>query len=160
MNNYNSHFLFPSALYASKDPFQINTILGSCVAVCLYDPVLRYGGMCHYMLPLWNGDGLASPKYGNIAIEKLLDKMINFGSKKHNIKAKIFGGGEVIETKSPQFNIGQRNISLAKDILAETNIPIVSSSVGGKLGRKIIFFTDTGEVKQRFVQRQNTNYIK
>lgn len=160
MNNYNSHFLFPSALYASKDPFQINTILGSCVAVCLYDPVLRYGGMCHYMLPLWNGDGLASPKYGNIAIEKLLDKMINFGSKKHNIKAKIFGGGEVIETKNPQFNIGQRNISLAKDILAEANIPIVSSSVGGKLGRKIIFFTDTGEVKQRFVQRQNTNYIK
>lgn len=160
MNNYNSHFLYPSALYASKDPFQINTILGSCVAVCLYDPVLRYGGMCHYMLPLWNGDGLASPKYGNIAIEKLLDKMINFGSKKHNIKAKIFGGGEVIETKNPQFNIGQRNISLAKDILAEANIPIVSSSVGGKLGRKIIFFTDTGEVKQRFVQRQNTNYIK
>ncbi|HKL08416.1 MAG TPA: chemotaxis protein CheD [Bacteroidales bacterium] len=160
MNNYNSHFLFPSALYASKEPFQINTILGSCVAVCLYDPVLRYGGMCHYMLPLWNGDGLASPKYGNIAIEKLLDKMINFGSKKHNIKAKIFGGGEVIETKSPQFNIGQRNISLAKDMLAEANIPIVSSSVGGKLGRKIIFFTDSGEVKQRFVQRQNNNIIK
>ena len=160
MNNYNSHFLYPSALYASKDPFQINTILGSCVAVCLHDPVLKYGGMCHYMLPLWNGDGLASPKYGNIAIEKLLDKMINFGSKKHNIKAKIFGGGEVIETKSPQFNIGQRNISLAKDMLAEANIPIVSSSVGGKLGRKIIFFTDSGEVKQRFVQRQNNNIIK
>jgi len=160
MNNYNSHFLYPSALYASKDPFQINTILGSCVAVCLYDPVLKYGGMCHYMLPLWNGDGLASPKYGNIAIEKLLDKMINFGSKKHNIKAKVFGGGEVIETKSPQFNIGQRNISLAKDMLAEANIPIISSSIGGKLGRKIIFFTDTGEVKQRFVQRQNNNIIK
>ncbi|MEA2106499.1 MAG: chemotaxis protein CheD [Bacteroidota bacterium] len=160
MSNYQSHFLYPAALYASKEPFQINTILGSCVAVCLYDPVLNYGGMCHYMLPLWNGEGLASPKYGNIAIEKLVEKMINFGSNKYNIKAKIFGGGEVIETKNPHFNIGQRNITLAKDILAEEKIPIISSSVGGKLGRKIIFFTDTGEVKQRYVQKQNNNIQK
>ncbi|MFP4023226.1 MAG: chemotaxis protein CheD [Thiohalospira sp.] len=160
MNNYQSHFLYPAALYASKEPFQINTILGSCVAVCLYDPVLKYGGMCHYMLPLWNGDGLASPKYGNIAIEKLVEKMINFGSKKFNLKAKIFGGGEVIETENPKFNVGQRNIVFAKEMLAEENIPVVSSSVGGKLGRKIIFFTDTGEVKQRYVQKQNNNIKK
>ncbi|MEE4196753.1 MAG: chemotaxis protein CheD [Bacteroidales bacterium] len=160
MNNYSSHFLYPAALYASKEPYQINTILGSCVAVCLYDPVLKAGGMCHYMLPLWNGDGLASPKYGNIAIEKLIDKMLNFGSQKYNIKAKIFGGGEVIETQNPHFNIGQRNISLATDMLSEAKIPIISSSVGGKLGRKIIFFTHSGEVKQRYVQKQNNNNIK
>ncbi len=116
--------------------------------------------MCHYMLPLWNGDGLASPKYGNIAIEKLVEKMINFGSKKFNLKAKIFGGGEVIETENPKFNVGQRNIVFAKEMLAEENIPVVSSSVGGKLGRKIIFFTDTGEVKQRYVQKQNNNIKK
>lgn len=157
MDNYQSHFLYPAALYASREPFQINTILGSCVAVCLYDPVLKYGGMCHYMLPLWNGDGLASPKYGNIAIEKLMEKMINFGSKKYNLKAKIFGGGEVIDTTTPHFNIGHRNIILANDMLKEENIPVISSSVGGKLGRKIIFFTDSGEVKQRYVQRHSDN---
>jgi chemotaxis protein CheD len=160
MSNYQSHFLYPAALYASKEPFQINTILGSCVAVCLYDPVLKYGGMCHYMLPLWNGDGLASPKYGSIAIEKLVEKMVNFGSKKFNLKAKIFGGGEVIETENPKFNVGHRNIIFAKEMLAEENIPVISSSVGGKLGRKIIFFTDTGEVKQRYVQKQNNNIKK
>lgn len=160
MENYQSHFLYPAALYASKEPFQINTILGSCVAVCLYDPVLKYGGMCHYMLPLWNGDGLASPKYGSIAIEKLVEKMVNFGSKKFNLKAKIFGGGEVIETENPKFNVGHRNIIFAKEMLAEENIPVISSSVGGKLGRKIIFFTDTGEVKQRYVQKQNKNIKK
>jgi len=158
MDNLGSHFLYPAALYASKEPFQINTILGSCVAVCFYDRVLKYGGMCHYMLPYWNGEGLASPKYGNIAVEKLLEKMYTFGSKKFNLVAKVFGGGEVIDTKNSQFNIGERNIKLAWEVLEEQKIEIVSSSVGGKLGRKIIFYTHTGEVKQRYVQRTITNF--
>lgn len=150
----NSHFLYPSAIFASKEPYQINTILGSCVAVCFWDPTIRVGGMCHYMLPFWNGEGLASPKYGNIAIEKLLEKMYDMGAKKLNIVAKVFGGGDVLETKNPQFFIGQRNIKLANEMLEELKIKIVSSSVGGKLGRKIIFHTHTGEVKQRYVNRQ------
>ena len=154
MDNLNSHFLYPAALFASKEPYQINTILGSCIAVCFWDKILNYGGMCHFMLPYWNGEGLASPKYGNIAIERLLEKMYSFGSKKHNLIAKVFGGGEVIEAKSQQFHIGQRNIKLAFEMLNEEKINIVSQSVGGKLGRKIIFNTHTGEVKQRYVQRQ------
>jgi chemotaxis protein CheD len=157
MDNIKSHFLYPAALFASDEPHQINTILGSCVAVCFWDQTMGTGGMCHYMLPYWNGEGLASPKYGNIAIEKLLEKMYSFGSKKYNIVAKVFGGGEVIDTKSPQFHIGERNIKLAFDILKEENIKIVSQSVGGKLGRKIIFHTHSGEVKQRYVQRQIKN---
>jgi len=148
-----SHFLYPAALFASKEPYLINTILGSCVAVCLHDPKLKVGGMCHYMLPLWNGNGLASPKYGNIAIERLLDKLKSFGATNGSIKAKIFGGGEVIETTMPQFHIGKRNIELAREMLDDLKIPIVASSVGGKLGRKIIFNTETGEVKQRYVKK-------
>ena len=158
MDNPEIYFLYPAALFASQKPYQINTILGSCVAVCLWDPILKYGGMCHYMLPLWNGTGLASPKYGNIAIEKLLEKMISFGSNKVNIVSKIFGGGEVIDVKNQQFFIGERNIELAFKMIKDHNIPIISSSTGGKLGRKIIFFTHTGEVKQRFVQRQITTF--
>lgn len=158
MSNPNAHFLYPAALFASKEPFQINTILGSCVAVCIWDKKLKYGGMCHYMLPYWNGEGLASPKYGNIAIEKLLEKLYSFGCIKKNLVAKTFGGGEVIDFKSPQFQIGKRNIQLANEILDDENIPVVSSSLGGKYGRKIIFFTDTGDVKQKYVQRQVTNF--
>ncbi|MDP4207892.1 MAG: chemotaxis protein CheD [Bacteroidota bacterium] len=134
-------------------PFQINTILGSCIAVCLFDPVTRIGGINHFMLPLWNGQGLASPKYGNIAIEKLIDKMLSLGCQKNNLKAKIFGGGEVIETQIVKFNIGARNIEIARQILEEKKIPIISSSVGGKLGRKIEFLTATGEVRQKYVQK-------
>ncbi len=157
MDKLESHFLYPAALFASQKPFQINTILGSCVAVCFWDSILKTGGMCHYMLPYWNGEGLASPKYGNIAIEKLLDKMYSFGSQKPNIIAKVFGGGEVIETKNPIFHIGERNIKLASEQLKELKIPVVSSSVGGKDGRKIIFYTENGEVKQRYVKGQSEN---
>jgi chemotaxis protein CheD len=152
-NNLPVHFLYPAELFVSKTPHQINTILGSCVAVCLFDPVLKIGGINHYMLPYWNGQGLASPKYGNIAIEKLLDKLISLGSNKNNLKAKIFGGGEVIETQVVQFHIGARNIEVAKLLLEEKKIPIISSSVGGKLGRKIEFITSTGEVRQKYVQK-------
>ena len=153
MENLPVHFLYPAELYVSKAPYQINTILGSCVAVCLFDPVLNIGGMNHFMLPYWNGQGLASPKYGNIANEKLLDKMLSMGCSKNNLKAKIFGGGEVIETQIVQFHIGTRNIEVAKLFLEEKRIPLVSSSVGGKLGRKIEFLTSTGEVRQKYVQK-------
>lgn len=147
------HFLYPAELYVSKAPYQINTILGSCVAVCLFDPITKIGGMNHFMLPYWNGQGLASPKYGNIAIEKLIDKLISMGCSKTNLKAKIFGGGEVIETQVVQFHIGTRNIEIARNALDENKIPIISSSVGGKLGRKIEFNTSTGDVRQKYVQK-------
>lgn len=153
MENLPVHFLYPAELYISKTPYQINTILGSCVSVCIIDPVLNIGGMNHYMLPYWNGTGLASPKYGNIAIEKLIDKILSMGSNKNNLKAKIFGGGEVIETQVVQFHIGLRNIEVARQLLDEKKIPIISSSVGGKLGRKIEFITHTGEVRQKYVQK-------
>ncbi len=159
MDNYGTHFLYPAALFASKDPYKVNTILGSCVAVCLYDPFLKTGGINHYMLPLWNGQGLASPKYGNIAIEKLIEKMELYGSNPRKLKAKIFGGGEVIETNISQFHIGERNIQIAIQILGDYKIPIVGKSVGGKLGRKIQFDTISGEVKQKYIPKAETNMV-
>jgi chemotaxis protein CheD len=144
-------FLYPGAIFVSPEPSIITTILGSCVAVCLFDPILQIGGMNHYLLPLWNGQGLASPRYGNIAIEKLISNLEALGSHKANMKAKVFGGAEIIATNINQFMIGERNIHLAKDTLIEIGIPVVSSSTGGKLGRKIIFNTETGEVRQKYV---------
>jgi len=156
MDEVQQHFLYPATLYASKPPAIVGTILGSCVAVCFFDPILKVGAINHFMLPLWNGQGLPSPKYGNIAIEKLLEKMYSMGSQKHNIKAKVFGGGEVIDTNVKQFIIGQRNISVALEMLDDLKIPIVAQSLGGKLGRKIEFNTATGEVKHRFIARTIT----
>ncbi len=149
-----NHFLYPSTLYASRESTLVNTILGSCVAVCFFDTQLKYGGINHYMLPFWNGQGLASPKYGNIAINKLLEKMISYGSSQRNIVAKIFGGANVIETTNIQFMIGERNIAMATEMLRDLQIQIISHSTGGNLGRKIQFNTASGEVKQRIIEKQ------
>lgn len=153
MDNFQLHFLYPAALFASNTPYKVTTILGSCIAVCLYDPVLQIGGINHFMLPLWNGQGLPSPKYGNIAIEKLIEKMLAYGSQQRNLKAKVFGGGEVIETSIKQFSIGEKNIKIAFEILNEQKIQVIANSCGGKLGRKIEFNTLTGEVKQKYIEK-------
>jgi chemotaxis protein CheD len=145
-------YLYPAALLVMDKPSYVHTILGSCVSVCLYDKVKKFGGINHYMLSLWNGEGLPTPKYGNIAIEKLIEKMLLNGTKREHLVAKIFGGGEVIETTNQSFNIGKKNISIAFDMLNEQRIPIVAQSTGGSLGRKIIFNTNSGEVIHRFVK--------
>jgi chemotaxis protein CheD len=154
MDNIEQHFLYPSALFVSAKPHKVVTVLGSCVSVCLWDPVLSIGGINHYMLPFWNGNGLASPKYGNIAIEKLIERMLLLGSSKANLRAKIFGGGEVIETNIANFRIGERNIAIAKELLDAHRIPIVAQSVGGKNGRKLMFVTATGEVFQKIIEKK------
>jgi len=151
---YSQHFLYPSTLFASKEPYVVKTILGSCVAICLWDPVTKIGGINHYMLPTWNGNDLASPKYGNIAIDKLLERMVHLGAKRENLKAKIFGGGELIESGANGTLIGERNIRVARLILEEKKIPVVASSTGGRKGRKILFFTDTGEVRHKFLDKK------
>lgn len=145
-------FLYPSALTVFDRKVMVHTILGSCVAVCLFDKVLNTGGINHYMLPFWNGEGLSTPKYGNIAIDKLLNKMLAMGSRKEHLVAKVFGGGEVLETNQSSFSIGLRNVEIAYQILNDHNIPIVAQSTGGKQGRKIIFNTVTGEVVQRYIK--------
>jgi chemotaxis protein CheD len=120
--------------------------------VCLWDRYLGIGGINHYMLPTWNGMELASPKYGNIAIERLTEKMLQLGCKKNNLVAKVFGGGEVITVTSSSMHIGERNIMVAEEMLQEQNIPIIGRSTGGKNGRKIIFNTHTGEVLQCYIK--------
>jgi len=150
------HFLYPGTLFAKKGEYIVTTILGSCVSVCLWDPVLKVGGINHYMLALWNGEGLPSPKYGNIAIEKLIEKVLGFGSRKQNLKAKVFGGGEVLQSSSGLLNISKRNIEVATNMLDEAHIPIVASDVGGSLGRKLIYNTETGGVLLRKVKKTLT----
>ena len=155
IKNYLQYFLYPSSLFVSKEPYVVKTILGSCVAICIWDKRLKIGGINHYMLPTWNGNDLISPKYGNIAIEKLVDKMFSMGSRKSDIVAKVFGGADMLEgSHGKGYMIGERNIRMAMIVLEEKGIPVVASSTGGKRGRKILFFTDTGEVRHKFLEKK------
>jgi len=155
MNTLPKIFIFPGNLEVTKKPSQLTTILGSCVAVCLWDNKLQYGGMNHFMLPLWNGEGLASPKYGNIAIEKLINKMLWSGSSIENLEAKIFGGGNVLDTVNSLYNTGERNIEIAFSIINDYGITIINSSTGGKRGRKILMDTSNFKILHKFIEKQN-----
>lgn len=152
-----NHFLHPSTIWISKEPIWVTTILGSCVSVCLFDKKNCIGGINHFMLPYWNGEGLESPRYGNVAIAQLLQKMHEFGVKKEYMVCKIFGGAELLTEQVSIFNVGLRNIELAHKLMSEMGIPVTGSSTGGKLGRKIHFNTGTGEVLQKYLVKNNQN---
>jgi chemotaxis protein CheD len=152
--NDNHYFLYSSQLFVSLEPIIVKTLLGSCVSVCLWDSVKKIGGINHYMLPLWNGEGLPSPKYGNIAIEKLLDKMMHAGCRKVNIKAKVFGGAENLSNQENNFKVGHHNVLLAETLLNSLHIPIVAKSVGGYLGRNIQFNTYSGEILLKYIKKE------
>ncbi len=153
-NSKDTFYLYPGQLVVYKQPTNIMTILGSCVAVCLWDVKLMYGGMNHYLLPLWKLQGLRTPKFGNVAIENLIEKMIKQGSSAKNLQAKIFGGAKVLDTKEDSmFNIGQKNVEITYEMLTKYNIRIATESVGGLRGRKILFKTNTGEVFMKYIER-------
>jgi chemotaxis protein CheD len=160
LNRQTKHYLHPSTIWISKDPQWVTTVLGSCVSICLFDKKKCIGGINHYMLPYWNGEGLESPKYGNVAIFQLYKKMLELGVKKEDIVCKIFGGAEVLGEQSSVFNVGKRNIEVANKIIQEMGIPVVSSSTGGKQGRKIHFNTGTGEVLQKYLVKTSQNDSK
>lgn len=144
------HFLYPAALYASKTPALVTTILGTCVAVCLYDPATKIGGINHYMLAQWEGSGTPSAKWGDVAIRKLLEKMLHLGASKPSLQARVYGG-LCRKAGGDAFNIGSKNIAMAKTYLAQLQIPIVAMDVGGHSPRKLTFQTHSGMVKMNLL---------
>jgi chemotaxis protein CheD len=146
------HFLYPATLFVSNKPTRVQTILGSCVSVCLYDPVLKIGAINHFMLSTWAGIGLQSPKYGDVAIAKLVEKMTEYGCRRENLVAKLFGGAEQHENGTTGFQIGSRNILVAERILEKERIPIVAKSLGGTRGRKVIYYTHNNQVFLKYLQ--------
>ncbi len=94
--NCQNKYLYPSAIIVSSRPTIIKTVLGSCVSVCMYDTKKKIGGINHFMLPFWRGDELSSPKFGNVAMERLLEKMLHIGASKESLIAKVFGGARLL----------------------------------------------------------------
>lgn len=150
-----STFIHVGQIHIDVAPAAISTVLGSCVSVCLYDKILGIGGMNHYLLPFWNGNGLQSPKFGNIAIPKLIQTMQERGSHLQNMEAKIFGGASMSTSLLDNMMIGQKNILVAKEILKEYNIAIVAEDIGKQNGRKIQFNLEHGKVLLKYIANSN-----
>ena len=142
-------FLSPGEVACAARPTLITTVLGSCVAVALWDHVRHVGGLNHFVLPPG-----ASPRdnarYGDVAMEELLRGMEALGATSRCLKAKVFGGASVLSL-GEQGSVGAANVRYALDILNRRGIAIAAKRVGGQRGRLLVFNTGTGEAFVRFV---------
>ena len=127
------------------------TFVGSCVAICLFDPIRKIGGLAHVMLPEGKNhvkNSNLKGKYADVAMDTLLRNLVTEGAKIHRIKAKIVGGAQIFsnETGENLFSIGSRNIESIKTILCKKGIPLVSEETGDNYGRWVKFHIQTGEI--------------
>lgn len=140
--------IYIGGYYASKDPLVIHTILGSCVAVCLWDPHRRIGGMNHIFLPgkadLKHFD--CATRYGINAMELLINSIMSLGGERNRLVAKVFGGAHVLSSISGQNGMGRKNIEFVRQFLQVEGIEIANHDLGGERSRQVRFHTDTGEV--------------
>ena len=142
------HFQFdavkvlPGEYFVSSDDILMMTVLGSCIAACLWDGQARLGGMNHFMLP--DGDSMEGPgRYGSYAMELLINEMLKRGARRESLQAKVFGGAQVVAGFTTT-NIGERNTQFVLDYLSTDRIPIMSQDVLDIHPRKVCFFPTTG----------------
>jgi chemotaxis protein CheD len=154
MEEIEKKFIHVGQLHVANRPTQIVTVLGSCVAVCLHDEQNGIGGMNHYLLPQWSGEGLKSLKYGNVSIVKLIEEMERLGAKKSNIVAKVFGGANMHNALNEKMMIGKKNAIIAEKILQEYNIPMKAYDLGGTKGRRIAMNSTKGNISLKYVKSE------
>lgn len=145
--------------YASAEPVIIKTLLGSCVAVCLFDPVRKIGAMNHILLPgRADLNSFDSPaRFGANAMELLFDEILSLGADCRRLWAKIFGGAHVLPGISVENHPGRKISDLVTGLLKKGSIQIVGCDLGGNQGRQIFFHTDTGDV---FVRQIRSTQIR
>lgn len=145
-------YLYAGQLFVSARPARITTILGSCLAMGVWDPVSGVGGMNHYMLPQDVGMNCSTPRYARTAIQELFAQLIAAGANLTRAQAKIFGGACVMASfQAGGMDLGTRNTTVAREYLDSARIPVVFEDVGGTRGRKVVFRTDTGTALVRKV---------
>jgi chemotaxis protein CheD len=145
--------LLPAEYRVTGDDIALVTLLGSCVAACLYDPATGLGGMNHFMLPdsrpaHFSPAGDTSARYGVHAMELLINDLLKRGARRSRLQAKVFGGGNVLRgfTSDP---IGTRNAKFVLEYLGAEAIPVLAQDLGDVHPRKVCFFPQTGRALVR-----------
>ena len=136
-------YLHPGQIVVTSEPGTVTTILGSCVAVCLWDAKTRVAGVNHFLLPKNPAPGTSDARYGDTAMEALIGAMWKQGAALDRVVAKIFGGAGVLPFTGKHGSIGTQNADLARLVLQRRSIEIAIEQTGGSRGRKLIF--DTGD---------------
>jgi chemotaxis protein CheD len=161
----NAAKILPGEFYVSLHGEMIVTVLGSCVSACIRDKVRGVGGMNHFMLPMqnehsseqWGTNSVSSAsRYGNWAMEYLINEILKAGGKRQDLEVKVFGGGQVLSNMT---DIGQRNVAFVKYYLAKEGLTISAMDAGGMYPRKVLYFPDTGAVKVRKLKSTRNDTI-
>ena len=148
--------ILPGEYFVSDEGIVIMTVLGSCIAACIWDSQRRIGGMNHFMLPEGAGD---SGRYGSYAMELLINELMKKGASRLTLEAKIFGGGAVIGGMS-SINVGERNTQFVIDYLQTERIPIVSRDVLEIYPRKVCFLPGSGKAMvKRLAPTHNDAFV-
>lgn len=145
MTQEKSYYIQPGYIFVSKEPYILSTVLGSCVAICIWDRKYGYGGMNHYIYnkPL-KGDRRTT-EYGSVSIPHLIKLMKNMGSNLKDLKVHMIGGAK--STYMPGSTVGKDNIMIAEKILLYYDLEIVTRDTGGIVGKKVVFNNKNGEAR-------------
>lgn len=165
--------ILPGEFYVTTSSEIISTVLGSCISACVWDEVNGIGGMNHFLLPQknanssdgWGGTTGYTARYGNWAMEYLVNEVIKHGATRNNMKAKIFGGGKIINAMTT--DVGNGNVEFVLEYLKLENIPIIANDTGGPWPRKVMFNPMTGRAQVKklrsmhndTVQRRERQYV-
>jgi chemotaxis protein CheD len=139
-------YLHPGQIVCVAEPALITTVLGSCVAVCLWDEGTNVAGINHFLLPALPVNAVNDDRYGNTAMEHLIEAVMVLGGSVSRLTAKIFGGANVLMPLHSRKSIGTQNAEVAREILSKHGIAITADETGGQRGRKLHFDTATGRV--------------
>jgi chemotaxis protein CheD len=147
--------LMPGEYYVTRHSEMIATVLGSCVSACIRDSRLGYGGMNHFMLPLdgsqgqsvWGSAASAATRYGNVAMEMLINDILKLGGKRENLEIKLVGGGRVLAEMTT--DIGARNIDFVRRYVADEGFKVLGEDLGDVFPRRVVYFPQTGRIRVR-----------
>ena len=157
--------ILPGEYYVTTNDELIATVLGSCVSACIRDPLFGIGGMNHFMLPAnnrddgseWGGNSIsAATRYGNFAMEHLINGILTNGGRRKNLEVKIFGGGRIISSMT---DIGINNINFVREYIETESLNLVAENVGDIYPRKIMYDPKTGKVKMKKLRSLHNDTI-
>lgn len=143
--------IYIGGVHASGEPVIVRTLLGSCIAVCLWDGERAIGGMNHFLLPQGDPVGGDPARFGVHAMDRLIGAMMKLGAERRRFVAKIFGGAHVLDIAESALGVPRRNIAFIREFLEHDHIPVVAEDVGGYQPRDVRFHTGSNRVRVRRV---------
>jgi chemotaxis protein CheD len=152
--------ILPGEFFVSATPMVIYTVLGSCISACIRDPIVRVGGMNHFMLPepreeehdSWG----ESTRYGSFAMESLINAILKRGGIKNRLEIKLFGAGKIYDS---QIDVGDKNAKWVIQYLESEGLSVSNADLGNVFPRKVYYFTESGRVLLKKIERVKNRTI-